>query len=186
MFWGILIGIILTVLSVIIAMAAGCKNLGPLSYIVIVAAFIVFCIEGVMFAHAIAARRDTGQVANTLQGELLKQLPADARDYRVGSAEATGLKTFLVFTHPDVARHIKTERLVGRTVDECSAIVRTAVLRSASRQIWMSLLYMVITLAVGAGLLVACDNIGGGGRSTRRGGRAHVHGRPRRASSRRR
>lgn len=149
MFWGILIGVVLTVLMVVIAIAAGKKDLTPLSYIVIVAALVAFCIEGVLFTGAIAAKRECDNTVAAIQEAAQTYIPGDAQSYRLGLAEASGVKIGLRLLFPDVARFIEPADLVGHTLTESGEVLRQAVDRSASRRIWMTVLYMVITLVLG-------------------------------------
>lgn len=167
MFWGILIGVVLTVVMVVIAMAAGCKELKPLSYIVILLALVAFCIEGVLLLDAIDAKKNTDNTVSALQEAAISYLPSTAQDYRLGLAEASGLKIGLRLVYPQLAQYIEPEDLAGHTVAESTEVLRQAVLRNANKKIWMSILYMVITLVLGTVLTAVTGNMGGGGSGRR-------------------
>ena len=161
MFWGILIGVVLTVLTVVIAVAVGNKRLTPLSYIVIVLALAAFCIEGVGLTNAIRAKKNTENNVTALQAAALNYLPSEAKDYRIGEGEVSGLKIGLQFLYPELARYIKSDELIGRTVAETTDVLRHAVKQGVMHRIWMNILYMVITMVLGIVLLVVTENLGG-------------------------
>ena len=160
MFWGILIGVLLTVLAVVLAVSFGKKELCPLSYVVIVVAFVAFCIEGVLFIRAIDDRHNTDNTVAAIQEAALTYIPGDAQSYRLGLPEATGVKIGLRLLFPNVARYIEPADLVGHSVAESTEVLRQAVNRSATHRIWMSVLYMVITLVMST--VLVCITMGMG------------------------
>ena len=161
---GILIGIVLAALSVIAAMVFAKKNLTPLSYIVVVVALIVFCIEGMVLSSAISARRNVDETAEAIQTAALQYLPSSVQDHELSLPEATGIKLSLKLVFPKVAKYIEPSDIAGHTIGECSDILHQSVLHSANHRIWMSVLYMAITLVISTVLLLVTGNIDGGGR----------------------
>lgn len=189
MFWGILIGIVLAALAVVLGMAFGKKDLTPLSYIVIVAALVAFCVEGVLFTGAIEAKKNIDNTVTAIQEAALTYIPGDAQNYRLGLNEAMGVKIGLRFLFPQVAQFIEPSDMVGRTLAESTEVLRQSVLRSANHAIWMNVIYMLITLVLATLLMVLAMGVGGGGGRARRGGgrggRMQSHGRPQRMNARR-
>lgn len=161
MFWGILIGVVLTVLTVVVAVSVGKKGLTPLSYIVIIVALAAYCIEGVGLINAIRAKNNAENTVTALQATALNYLPSEAKDYCIGEGEAAGLKNGLQFVYPELSRYIKSDELIGRTVAETTGVLRHAVEQCAMHRIWMNILYMVITMVLGIVLLVVTENLGG-------------------------
>ena len=179
MFWGILIGIVLTVLSAAGALVLLKKEVTPLTYIVIVFALVAFCVEGVMLTNAISARNNADDMAASLQETAFNYLDSDQLDYQISLPEATGIQIALRLVFPKVARFIEPSDLAGHSVAECTEIMRKAIVSNASRQIWMSVLYIVITMAVASALMMLVAGIGGGG--SKRGGRGGRAGMVRKA-----
>lgn len=179
MFWGILIGVLLTVLTVVLAIALGKKDFTPLSYVVIVLALVAFCIEGIGLVNAINARKNADNTVTALQEAALTYISDDSQNYRLGLAEATGVKIGLRLLFPSVAGYIEPADIAGHTLAESSDVLKAAVLRNASHKIWMNILYMAITLVLATVLTCVTMGLGGGGHSHRgnRSGRVAVHGR---------
>lgn len=186
MLWGILIGIALTLIGTLLGVAvSGGKSLVPLSYIVIVLSLLAFCVEGVALLGAIESRRDTDNTVTAIQEAALTYLPSSAQDYRMGAAEASGVKIGLRFLYPQVARYIEPSDLVGHTVAESTEVLRAAILRDATHRIWMTVIWMVVTMVLTVVLLLAAASMGGGGsRRGHRAARTAVHGRAPRNSHR--
>ena len=160
MITGILIGIVLAALSVIVAMVFTKKSLIPLSYLVIVASLIVFCIEGTVLSSAISARRNVDETAEAIQTAALGCLPSSVQDHELSLPEAAGIKLSLKLVFPKVAKYIEPSDIAGHTIGESSDILHQSVLHSANHRIWMTVLYMAMTFVVAVVLISVACNIG--------------------------
>lgn len=168
MFWGILIGIVLTVLSVVLAISTGSREMKPLSYVVMVVVFVALCIEGVRMVDAIKTKRDIDDTVTILQGVVLNNLSSDARDYRIGSTDATAIMIGMRIVYPKLARYVDADDLVDHTVAEMTEVLRQAVLHNTSHKIWMNIVWMIVTMAIGIPLLIVTGDKGGRKVSSRR------------------
>ena len=160
MIMGILIGIVLAALSVIAAMAYTKKSLTLLSYILVVVALIVFCIEGTVLSSAISVRRNVDETAEAIQTAALESLPSSVQDHELSLPEAAGIKLSLKLVFPKVAKYIEPSDIAGHTIGESSDILHQSVLHSANHRIWMTVLCMVITFVVAVVLIWVACNIG--------------------------
>lgn len=171
MAWGILIGVALTILTVVLAMVFGKKNFTPLSYIIIVVALVSFCFEGIKCIDAVNDKRNTTDDADNVEAIVETAIAAvtgitgyDVMNYRLGIAEATAVKAAMRFAYPKAARYLETSDLVGKPIYECKEVLRKSVMRSANNRIWEAVLWMAGIMAIACLLIVFSTNIGGGGR----------------------
>jgi len=161
---GFLIGVALTVLTVVLAVAFGKRDLSPLSYIVIIVALVGFSLEGIKYINAVKNKKDAAEMANNIAAiaETLVSITGDnVQNYRLGIAEASAIKAGLRFAYPDVSNYIKTSDLMGKTLYECTEVWRESVIKSADHSIWMAIIWMAGTLVVVILLLLLSTNIGG-------------------------
>lgn len=166
MFWGILIGIILTALTIVLAMSLGKKQLGWLSYLVALVALVAFCIEGVGMMRAIDVRKHSEENVAILQEAARQFIPGDARTYRLTQTDAVGIKLGLKLLHSRIAQYIEPSELAGHTIIESTDVLRESVMSNANRRIWMEVLYMVITLVVATLVVMVTGGVGGRSRSS--------------------
>lgn len=167
MAWGILIGVALTVLTVVLAMVFGKKKLTPLSYIIIVVALVAFCFEGVKCINAVDDKENVADKVNNMAAiaeTAIAYTGSDVQNYRLGIAEATAVRTALRFVYPKAVKYIEPSDLTGKTLYECSEVLRESIIRSANSRIWESLLWMAGFLIAAILLIVLSTNIGGGSR----------------------
>jgi ABC-type Fe3+-siderophore transport system permease subunit len=167
MAWGILIGVALTVLTVVLAMVFGKKDLTPISYIIIVVALVAFSFEGIKYIHAVDDKKDAANKVNNMTAiaeTAIAYIGSDVQNYRLGIAEATAVKAGLRFAYSDAERYIETSDLVGKTIYECTEVLRESVVRSATNRIWKTVFWMVGTLVAAILLIILSVNIGGGSR----------------------
>lgn len=170
MAWGILIGVALTVLTVVLAMVFGKKELTPLSYIIIVVALVGFSLEGIKLIHAIEDKKDVSKKVNNVASVIETAIAVsgitgyDVQNYQFGIIEATALKTALQLAYPKAASYIETSDIVGKTGYECTELVKNSIIRSANSRIWESTLWMAGILIAAILLIVLSTNIGGDGR----------------------
>lgn len=165
MAWGIFIGIVLTILTVVLSLLFGKKGLTPLSYIVAAIALIVFCFKGVSCVHAIGDKKNVTNNVNNITAIVetaISYTGSDVQNYQLGIAEATTARTALRFVYPKAAKYIEPSDLTGKTVYECTEVLRESVIRSASIRIWKSVCWMVGILIIATLLIVATTNIGNG------------------------
>ena len=132
MVWGILIGVALTVLAVVLAVALGKKELSLLSYIVIIVALVCFSIEGVKYIHAVNDKTSVVDKAEKMAAiagsaiaitDLATDYGNDIQNYRLGFTEASIIKTGLKYTYPEVARYLEISDLSGKTISVHRAVV---------------------------------------------------------------
>lgn len=167
MAWGILIGVALTVLTVLLAMVFAKKELTLLSYIIIVVALVAFCIEGVKCIHAVDDKKDVSKKVNNVASLVETAIAVsgitgyDVPNYRLGIVEATALKTSLQFVYPQAVRYIEISDFVGKTGYECTELIKESVIRSANSRIWESALWIASVLITTILLIVLSTNIGG-------------------------
>lgn len=169
MAWGILIGVALTVLSVVLAVAFGKKEFSPLSYIVIVVALVGFSLEGIKYIHAVNDKKDAAEKANNIAAiaETLVSITGDnVQNYRLGIAEATAIKAGLRFAYPDASKYIEPSDLMGKTMYECTEVWRESVIKGANHRIWEAVIWMAGTLVVSILLVFLSTNVGGGRRKS--------------------
>ena len=170
MILGILIGVALTVLTVVLAMVFGKRNLTPLSYIIIIVTLVAYSIEGIKYIHAVEDKKEVTKKTNNIEAIVETAIASiastgyDIQNYQIGIAEATAVKAGLRFAYPKAARYIEPSNLVGKTIYECTEVVRKSVIRSANSRIWEAALWMVGILITAILLIVLSTNIGGGGR----------------------
>ena len=169
MTFGILIGVTLTALAVVLAMIFGKRDFTLLSYIIIAVALIAFIQQGVMCIRAVDDKKNVADVVDNMAAiaeTAIAYTGSDVQNYRLGLAEATAVKTGLRFAYPKAARYIEPSDLVGKTLYECTEVLRKSVIRSANSRIWKAVFGMAGILVVAVLLIVFSTNVGGG--STKR------------------
>lgn len=170
MFWGILIGVALTVLTAVLAVVLGKKEFSFLSYIVVIVALICFSLEGIKYITAVKDKTNAVDKAENMAAiaesviaiaEYATDYGKDVQNYRLGIAEASAIKTGLKNTYPEVARYLETSDLIGKTISESPEVFRKSIIHSANHRIWTSVAWMIGTLVVSILLIILSTNKGG-------------------------
>lgn len=170
MAWGILIGVALTVLTVVLAMAFGKKELTTLSYIIIVVALVAFSFEGIKCIHAIDDKKNVSNKANNVASIIETAIAVsgitgyDIQNYRMGIAEATALKTGLQLAYPKAARYVEVSDFMGKTGYECTELVKESIIRCSNNRIWEAICWMAGIFIISILLILFSTNLGGSGR----------------------
>ncbi len=167
MAWGISIGVALTILTVVLAIVFGKNELTPLSYIVIILALAAFSFEGIKYINAVDDKKEVADKVNNMAAIVetaIAYTGNDVQNYRLGLAEATAVRTALRLAYPKAAKYIETSDLIGKTLYECTEVLRESVIRSANTHIWEALLWMAGILVAAILLIVLSTNTVGSSR----------------------
>lgn len=167
MAWGIIIGVALTVLTVVLAMLFGKKELTPISYIIIIVVLVAFSLEGIKYINAVEDKKDFADKVNNMVAiaeTAITYTGSDIQNFRLGMAEATAVRTALRFAYPKAVKYFEPSDLIGKTLYECTEVLRVSVIRSANSRIWESVSRMIGILIIAILLIVLSMNIGVSGR----------------------
>lgn len=185
MIWGILIGVALTVLTVVISFVFGKKDLSPLSYVIVLVVLVGFSLEGIKCINAINDKTNAVDKAENMASiaesviaiaDFATDFGDNVQNYRLGIAEASAIKTGLKFTYPEMARYLETSDLIGKTISECPEVFRKSIIHSADHRIWITVGWMVGTLLVSILLMILSTNIGGVRRNCKGGSTISEYG----------
>lgn len=164
---GILIGVALAVLTVVLAIVFGKKELTPLSYIIIIITLVAFCFEGIKYVNAVDDKKEVADKVNNMASiaeTAIAYTGCDVQNYRLGLAEATAVRTALRLAYPQAAKYIEPSDLMNKTLYECTEVLRKSVIRSANTRIGEAVLWMAGILVAAILLIVLSTNIAGSDR----------------------
>lgn len=151
MIWGFLLGIILTTAVIVISTKVFKKSLTPLSYVVAIVLLVLFCIEGVRMGGAVEAHRHSMEIVELVQDAVETYLPSSAKSHRISREEAVAVKTGMALFK--TSKFVKIDDLTGYTVGELGDALQKSVRSNTAHHIWMTVLAMAITFALGLLLL---------------------------------
>lgn len=178
MIGGILIGIGVTALAFLFVLLLRNGNTpSPLSFLVLLVALAVLCIEGVVMNLAIKAKHNLGNTLGLVQETVTAYLPSQGQDYVISADQASAISLALCLI-PSVGNNIASSDLSGKTVAESIDTIKLNLEQSMAKQVRKTIWLLVISAILFTALMYLAYGIGGGSKASGRGSsRGGVHGR---------
>lgn len=188
MVWGFIIALVLVAGICYLLSSATNKKFSVISWIIALVLWIILSFEVNGLIRAIDGRSQMSDLVSTIIGSI-----SGYADYVDGFVDRSGIippqeanqiALGCKCVMPSYGKYFHASDFQGKTYGEIPTIVSTNIDNAMSRSVWNSIGWILLTLILGIVAMALFMDYGG--RSSRRSGRSHVHGRPQRTGNRRR
>lgn len=155
---GILIGLVLTALTVLLSAVIWKKNFGPLSYVVIAVALIFFCIKGISIVTDINVRMSIDTLETLLQTTTKESLALNGENHKLSIAEATGVLAGLRLAYPQMAKYVKPSDLIGHSLGESVTLIGQKAQHDTTRHLWATIIGVIIVMGLAVVIIAILPN----------------------------
>lgn len=155
---GLLIGLVLTALTVVLSVIIWKKSFSPLSYVAIALALIFYCIKGISIVTDINVRRNFDTLEPLLQAITRESLSTGDEKHKLSMAEATGLVAGLRLAYPQMAKYVKPSDFTGRCIGESVTLIRQKARLDAAHHLWATIIWVIVVMGLTIVFIVFFSN----------------------------
>lgn len=184
MVWGFIIALVLVAGVCLLITSVSGKKPSVVSWIVALVLWVVLSFETNGLIRAIDGRSQIADLVSSIIGSISGYTDYVDMHSVISYQEANQIALGCKCVMPSYGKYFHASDFQGKTYGDIPTIVSTNIDNAMSRSVWNSIGWILLTLILG--IVAMALFMGYGGRSSRRSGRSHVHGRPQRMGNRRR
>ena len=173
MFLGIVIAIAIDALLFFVASSVRNKTISTVGWLVLAALLVILSVENIKMVSAIEKRTMIKSYTENVQSCIKTSLSGVDSNHILTVDEARVATIALKTTMPMLSRNIKISDMLGKELPVAIASVQNAMLKAANKHIWILLVWIVVTIAVGVSIVIlSMDSRKGRSRAVSLHGRA--------------